>query len=103
MGSLLIGWKQIYEKLFHDDNGKRYISYQTLVKKHGPGLKASGAVFKWKTGKSRMNVIAGWTSVIQNYFIKLGQQEDAARRKAKQAKNTVSLGDNKLMSGDDKD
>ncbi len=83
---LLIGWDEIYEKLFCNGKGKPSISCQTLTKKHGPGLKASGAVFKWKRTKARTPCIAGWTSVIQNYFIKLGQKEDAERRKAKLAK-----------------
>lgn len=89
MDCLLIGWKDIYQELFHSDNGKALISYQTLIKKHGPGLKAAGAVFKWKRTRARTNVIAGWRSVIQNYFILLGQQEDAERIKKKLLKQAV--------------
>ena len=91
---LLIGWDKIYEDLFVDDTGKKSISIQTLERKHGPGLKACGAVFAYNRGHARTPAIAGWRSVIQNYFIRLGQQEDAARRKAKQAKKTVSIPDN---------
>ncbi len=83
---LLIGWNEIYEKLFCNGKGKRLISLNTLVKNHGPGLKASGTVFKWKRGHARSPCIAGWFLVIQNYFIKLGQKEDAERVKAKLAK-----------------
>jgi len=86
MDYLLIGWKEIYEELFHNVKGKPLISYQTLVIKHGPGLKACGALFKWKRTKARTNCIAGWRSLIQNYFIRLGQLEDAERVKAKAAK-----------------
>lgn len=86
MDNLLIGWRQIHEELFCTGNGKRLISFDTLYKKHGPGLKRSGAVFRWCRGKSRVHVVAGWRNVIQNYFIKLGQEEDAERQKAKLAK-----------------
>lgn len=92
--TLLIGWARIHEALFVDDNGKEMISRGTLEQKHGPELKACGAVFKYQRGHARTRVIAGWLRIIQNYFIKLGQQEDAARVKAKQAKKTVSLSDN---------
>jgi len=91
---LLIGWPKIHKALFVDDIGKVMISMSTLTQKHGPKLKACGAVFYYRRGMSRTPAIAGWFSVIQNYFIKLGQQEDAARVKAKQAKKTVSLADN---------
>ena len=70
------------------------ISISTLRQKHGPKLKSSGAVFAYRRGMSRTPAIAGWKSIIQNYFVRLGQKEDAARRKAKRAKKTVSLGDN---------
>ena len=86
MDYLLIGWRTIHEELFIDRKGKVLISYETLYKKHGPGLKAAGAVFRWYRGMSRIRVIAGWKSVIQNYFIKLGQIEDAERVKAKALK-----------------
>lgn len=86
--SLLIGWIDIHEQLFCDRNGKRSISLSTLMQKHGPGLKACGAVFKYQLGHSRTNTIAGWLSVIQNYFIKLGQKEEAERTKAKLAKQS---------------
>lgn len=84
--NLLIGWIDIHEQLFCDRNGKRSISLSTLMQKHGPGLKACGAVFKYQLGRRRTNTIAGWLSVIQNYFIRLGQEEDAERQKAKLAK-----------------
>ena len=83
---LLIGWKSIYEQLFVDDIGKPMISISTLRQKHGPGLKAAGAVYFYKRGKSATPSISGWLSVIQNYFIKLGQIEDAERVKAKALK-----------------
>ena len=84
--SLLIGWDRIYEDLFVDDIGKKIISLSTLQQKHGPKLKACGAVFTHHRGHARTRVIAGWKSVIQNYFIKLGQLEDAERVKAKALK-----------------
>ena len=89
MDGLLIGWEEIYQELFHNEKGKPLISYQTLVKKHGPGLKASGAVLKWCRGKARTPCIAGWKSVIQNYFILLGQKEDAERIKTKLLKQAI--------------
>lgn len=85
---LLIGWVRIHRELFIDDTGKVLISIQTLERKYGPGLKASGVIFEYCRGQSRIRVIAGWKSVIQNYFIKLGQKEDAERRKAKLVKKT---------------
>ncbi len=83
---LLIGWNKIHEELFCDDIGKVMISISTLRQKYGPKLKSSGAVFSYRRGMSRTPCIAGWFSVIQNYFIKLGQEEDAERVKAKLAK-----------------
>ena len=83
---LLIGWNRIYEELFVDDVGKSGISISTLRQKHGPGLKAVGAVFAYRRGKARTPSISGWKSIIQNYFIKLGQLEDAERVKAKALK-----------------
>ena len=84
----MIGWDEIYEELFTGSNGKKLISFQTLTQKHASGLKASGAVFRWTTGRgyAKRARIAGWKSVIQNYFIKLGQIEDAERVKAKAIK-----------------
>ena len=88
MDCLLVGWEEIHQELFIGNNGKTLISYQTLTNKHGPGLKAAGAVFRWTTGRgyAKRARIAGWKSVIQNYFIKLGQIEDAERVKAKALK-----------------
>ena len=83
---LLIGWPRIHEELFVDDMGKILISQALLQQKHGPKLKSCGAVFKYHRGHARTRVIAGWKSVIQNYFIKLGQLEDAERVKKKAAK-----------------
>lgn len=83
---LLIGWKRIHEELFIDDVGKPMISMSTLMQKHGSGLKACGAVFAYRRGKARTHSISGWKSVIQNYFIKLGQIEDAERVKKKAIK-----------------
>lgn len=87
--TLLIGWTQIYNDLFVDDIGKRMISIHTLKQKHGPNLKACGAVFAYRRGKARTPSIAGWKSVIQNYFILLGQKEDAARIKKKLLKSSI--------------
>ena len=84
--SLLIGWDRIHEELFVDDRGKRMMSISTLQQKYGPKLKSCGALFKYHRGSARTRVIAGWKSVIQNYFIKLGQEEDKARQKVKLAK-----------------
>ena len=83
---LLITWQTIHEELFVDEIGRRIISLSTLRQKHGPKLKACGAVYSYHRGKARTKVIAGWFSVIQNYFIKLGQIEDAERVKAKALK-----------------
>lgn len=83
---LLITWKEIHEGLFCDRRGKPVISQATLEQKHGPGLKATGAVFRYLRGPKKTNTIAGWASIIQNYFIKLGQEEDAERQKVKLAK-----------------
>ena len=80
---LLIGWNRIHEELFVDDVGKVMISISTLRQKYGPGLKACGAVFSYRRGMARTPAISGWKSVIQNYFILLGQQEDAERIKKK--------------------
>ena len=84
--NLLITWNQIHEGLFVDEKGRVSISMSTLQQKHGPKLKACGAVFRYQTGRSRTNVIAGWSNVIQNYFIKLAQQDDVERRERKKAK-----------------
>ena len=84
--NLLITWTRIHEELFCDEKGRKLISLPTLTQKHGPKLKACGAVFRYQVKHSRTNVIAGWRNVIQNYFIKLGQEEDAERVKAKLAK-----------------
>ena len=83
---LLITWQTIHEELFVDDIGRMIISLSTLRQKHGPKLKACGAVYPYHRGKARTRVIAGWFSVIQNYFIRLGQLEDAERVKAKTLK-----------------
>jgi hypothetical protein len=83
---ILIGWDEIYEKLFCNGSGKPSFSIHTLMIKHGPGLKACGAVFSFKRGHQRTHCIAGWRIPIQNYFIKLGQQEEAARLKFKAEK-----------------
>ena len=84
--NLLITWEKIHQELFIDEDGRKIISIHTLMKKHSAKLKASGAVFRYQSGHQRTNVIAGWKSVIQNYFIKLGQIEDAERVKAKALK-----------------
>lgn len=83
---LLIGWERIHQELFIDDIGKPMLSLSTLQQKHGPKLKACGAVFAYRRGMSRTPAIAGWLSIIQNYFIKLGQIEDAERVKQKALK-----------------
>ena len=83
---LLIGWARIHQELFIDDIGKVMLSKATLEQKHGPKLKACGAVFSYRRGKARTPSISGWKSIIQNYFIKLGQLEDAERVKAKALK-----------------
>ena len=90
---LLIGWKRIHQELFVDDIGKQMISIHTLMIKHGPKLKASGAVFAYRRGMSRTPAISGWKSVIQNYFIKLGQLEDAERVKKKLIKRANKQAD----------
>ncbi len=84
--NLLITWFKIHEELFCDEKGKPVISLSSLQQKYGPGLKAAGAVMRWKRGPKKTMTIAGWRNVIQNYFIKLGQEEDAERVKAKLAK-----------------
>jgi len=96
MDCLLVGWDEIHDVLFTGNDGKKHISFKTLVNKHGPGLKASGAVFRWTTGRgyAKRARIAGWKSVIQNYFILLGQQEDAERIK----KKLLKQGNKKLNS-----
>ena len=91
MDCLLIGWEEIYEVLFSGNDGKRLISFQTLTQKHRPGLMASGAIFRWTTGRgyAKRARVAGWKSVIQNYFILLGQKEDAERIKKKLLKQAI--------------
>ncbi len=98
--SLLIGWPRIHEELFVDDIGKVIISQATLEQKHGPKLKACGAVFKYHRGHARTRVIAGWRSVIQNYFILLGQQEDAERIKKKLLKQAVKASNIEQISNE---
>ena len=88
---LLIGWDRIHEELFVDDIGKVMISISTLQQKHGPKLKACGAVFSYRRGMARTPAVAGWKSIIQNYFIKLGQKEDKVRQKVKLAKAANSF------------
>lgn len=87
---LLIGWKKIHEHLFCDKVGKPIISHSTLTQKYGKDLKACGAVFGYLTGRSRRFTIAGWASVIMNYFILLGQQKEAEKAKLpkRKRKNT---------------
>ena len=87
--NLLITWTRIHEELFCDDKGRKLISLSTLMQKHGSELKACGAVFRYKVGHQRTRVIAGWRNVIHNYFIKLCQEEDLARQKAKLAKKAL--------------
>ncbi len=101
MDSLLVGWDEIHDGLFTGNNGKKHISFKTLVNKHGPGLKAAGAVFRWTTGRgyAKRARIAGWRSVIQNYFILLGQQEDAERIKKKLLKQAVKADLNHTTPG----
>lgn len=88
---ILIGWHEIYEKLFCSENGTKSMSMQTLRNKHGPGLKACGALFSYNRGHARTPAIAGWQSVIQNYFIKLGAEEDAKRVAAKANKRNNAV------------
>ena len=92
---LLITWEVIHKTLFIDDDGRILLSLSSLMQKYGPGLKASGAIKPWVIGRgrARYHVVAGWKNTIENYFIRLGQKEDAARRKAKRAKKTVSIPD----------
>ena len=56
------------------EDGRPVISLSTLRQKHGPGLKAAGAVFQWHRGRAGRPVIAGWKNIIMNYFIRLQQQ-----------------------------
>ena len=86
---LLQGWKEIHEDLFCRRDGRPVISLSTLMYKHGPGLKAAGAVFKWHRGRGVRPVIAGWKSVIMNYFILLGQQVEAEKEKGKTHKGKL--------------
>ena len=79
--NLLITWSGIHEDLFCDGMGKRIISLSTLQQTHGPKLKACGAVFRYRVGHQRTYVVAGWRNVIQNYFIKLGQETEAKKAK----------------------
>ncbi len=87
---MLIKWVNIHRELFMDNSGLQTISLSTLKQKHGPKLKACGAVFKYSITKARTPVIAGWKSVIQNYFILLGQKEDAERIKKKALKKALN-------------
>lgn len=78
---LLQGWEEIHRELFCREDGMPVMSLSTLMQRHGPGLKAAGAVFKWHKGRVGRPIIAGWRSVIMNYFILLGQLEDAEKEK----------------------
>lgn len=89
MDCLLEGWQEIHRELFCRENGKAVISLSTLRQKHGPGLKRTGAVFKWNKGRANRPIIAGWRSVIMNYFILLGQQVEAEKEKGKTHKGKV--------------
>lgn len=78
---LLQGWKEIHEKLFCREDGRPVTSLSTLMQKHGPGLKEVWAVFQWHRGRVGRPVIAGWRSIIQNYFIRLQQETYEAKKK----------------------
>lgn len=87
---LLIGWKAIHEGLFCDKVGKPVISLSTLMQKYGKDLQACGALFKYRVGRRRLTYVAGWSSVIMNYFILLGQQKEAEKAKLPKKKRKGS-------------
>lgn len=89
---LLRTWETIHRELFYGIDGKPSISLSTLQNKYGPGLKASGVVFSWRSGGPwKRPVMAGWKSKIMSHFTKLAQLEDAERVKKKADKRQQSL------------
>ena len=81
---LIFTWKEIH-KLLKNEDGQELMSFHTLVRRYGPELKRTGAVFEWNLGKGKKPVIACFPSQFKVYFAVLQQKRYKEKQENKKS------------------